>query len=387
MKKYNCIAVFHENREQALFCKRRKEPYQGLYNFPGGKVEDGETGLDAAYRELEEETGISRDDIQLVHLMDLTYYIQDFVLEIYAGQLHAQIRLREEANPLEWLSLDEDFADESRFAGEKNIAHIIDIAKKSPLDEMISAHHIDENVKCIGADGCKGGWITAVLSGGSIQIEKYHSMEEIVKVHPVFDEFLTDMVIGLPGSRVHIRPDAEARKLLKGRASTIFSSPSRQAVYAGSKEKQTVENQKALGMKLSAQTIAIIPKMRELDEFLHSHPQYMNVIKESHPEVCFARLNGAVVMSKKAQYDGMEERVQILRKYLPQVDNGFVTAQAKKWKCNADDIIDVLCLAVTANLCSQGKGEVIPEKPMEDDTGLLMQMAVPVQQRTESPGI
>ena len=36
-----------------------KEPYKGMYNFVGGKVEEGETNDEAAYRELFEETGIS----------------------------------------------------------------------------------------------------------------------------------------------------------------------------------------------------------------------------------------------------------------------------------------------------------------------------------------
>mgnify|MGYP002509000193 CR=1 FL=1 len=49
------------------------DPYKGLINFVGGKIEPNENGEDAAYRELLEETGITRSDISLVHLMDFTY--------------------------------------------------------------------------------------------------------------------------------------------------------------------------------------------------------------------------------------------------------------------------------------------------------------------------
>ena len=66
-----------------LMCRRRKDPYKGLLNLVGGKIEPGEDGLGAAYRELQEETAISRDDIELFHLMDYTYYYQDFRLEVY----------------------------------------------------------------------------------------------------------------------------------------------------------------------------------------------------------------------------------------------------------------------------------------------------------------
>ena len=57
-------------------CKRKKDPYKGLANFVGGKIEKNENGLDAAYRELEEETTITKDDIMLLHIMDFTYYIE-----------------------------------------------------------------------------------------------------------------------------------------------------------------------------------------------------------------------------------------------------------------------------------------------------------------------
>ena len=57
---YNCIIVFNKTKDRALFCKRQKNPYRGLYNFVGGKVEPGEDSETAAYRELFEETGITR---------------------------------------------------------------------------------------------------------------------------------------------------------------------------------------------------------------------------------------------------------------------------------------------------------------------------------------
>lgn len=130
MKKYNCIVAFNEDKTKLLFCKRRKDPYKGLYNFVGGKVEVGEEGLDTAYRELYEETGISRGDIRLSHLMDITYYYQDYILEIYMGRLSVPKELVEEINPLEWLPLTEDFVDEDRFAGDQNIGHIVNVALK-----------------------------------------------------------------------------------------------------------------------------------------------------------------------------------------------------------------------------------------------------------------
>ena len=128
--KYNCIVVFNKSVDKILFCKRMKRPYKGLYNFVGGKVEENETSKEAAYRELYEESGIDNASIELIHLMDTTYYPQEFILEIYTGVLDKDIDLVEELNPLEWLSIDENFADTDRFAGDGNIAHILRIALK-----------------------------------------------------------------------------------------------------------------------------------------------------------------------------------------------------------------------------------------------------------------
>lgn len=133
MKKYNCIVVFSHNKTKLLFCKRVKEPFKGLYNFVGGKVERGEDSMSAAYRELYEETGILEKEIQLYHFMDFTYYFQDFILELYVGKLSEPKKLVEELNPLEWLPLTENFADSKKFAGEQNIAHIVNVARKYPL--------------------------------------------------------------------------------------------------------------------------------------------------------------------------------------------------------------------------------------------------------------
>ena len=130
---YNCIVVFNKAKDAALFCKRQKNPYEGRYNFVGGKVEPGETSEDAAYRELQEETGITRRNIRLYHLMDIRYYYQDFDLEMYVGRLDEDIPLQEETNPLLWLPLSEDFTDRDRFAGEQNIAHIMNIALMYPI--------------------------------------------------------------------------------------------------------------------------------------------------------------------------------------------------------------------------------------------------------------
>ena len=129
MQGYNVIAVFSPDESKMLMCKRVKDPYKGLYNMVGGKIEPGEIGYMAAFRELFEESGITEVDIGLVHLMDFSYPLDGCYVEVYAGKLLREVELHEEKNPLLWISVDENFFDMSRFAGEGNIGHIMEHVK------------------------------------------------------------------------------------------------------------------------------------------------------------------------------------------------------------------------------------------------------------------
>lgn len=126
MQGYNCIMVYNSDMSKLLFCKRTKDPYKGLYNLVGGKIDKNEDGFATAYRELKEETGIDQSKIKLNHMMDFTYYNQNCYIEVYVGILNEEVVFHEEKHPLEWLSLEEDFFDCDRFAGEGNIGHMVE---------------------------------------------------------------------------------------------------------------------------------------------------------------------------------------------------------------------------------------------------------------------
>lgn len=248
--------------------------------------------------------------------------------------------------------------------------------KKEPSRIAKQKVRIDRSFYSVGIDGCRGGWITAAICNGKLDIYKFDSLNEITDELP-FDTCLIDMVIGLQGNVEQVRPDGMARKILKGRASTVFPAPCRKAVYGETKGERLQANVEVLHKKFTSQTDAIIPKIREVDEFLQSNVRYKNRLQESHPEVCFARLNGEVLLTSKHDAGGVRERAAILANYLPEVTEDWIMETAGKMKCNADDITDSVCLAVVANLYVQGKTERIPPEPMMDDTGLLMQMVIP----------
>ena len=129
MKKMNVIVIFNKKLTQTLMCIRTKEPYKGMYNLVGGKIEKENDGLNEAYRELYEETGITKDDTNLIYFMNLSYVKWEKELEVYYGILNKDVTLVEEVNKLEWVSTNDNFFDMNRYAGEGNIGHIIEEIK------------------------------------------------------------------------------------------------------------------------------------------------------------------------------------------------------------------------------------------------------------------
>ncbi len=129
MKKYNVIVIFNKEINKVLMCKRTKEPYIGMYNLVGGKIEKENDDLNEAYRELVEETNISKNDVELKHFMNIEYVSFNKSLEVYYGILNKEVELVEEVNKLEWVDINDNFFDMTRYAGEGNIGHIIEEIK------------------------------------------------------------------------------------------------------------------------------------------------------------------------------------------------------------------------------------------------------------------
>ncbi|MEU3050381.1 NUDIX hydrolase [Streptomyces sp. NPDC006984] len=64
------VAVTDDGR--VLLIKRDWPPFEGHWALPGGHVDEGETSLQAAVRELEEEAGVrvTEDELRLVGVWD-----------------------------------------------------------------------------------------------------------------------------------------------------------------------------------------------------------------------------------------------------------------------------------------------------------------------------
>ena len=107
-----------EDGNQILLQNRVKKDWRG-YSLPGGHVEPGESFVDAAIREMKEETGLTILDPRLVGVKQFPiengrYVVLLFKATRWAGELRSS-----EEGQMEWISYDElatvktvdDFAD------------------------------------------------------------------------------------------------------------------------------------------------------------------------------------------------------------------------------------------------------------------------------------
>ncbi len=56
--------------ESVLLIRRGTPPRQGEWSLPGGRIEPGERAMDAALRELREETGVEAEITRLIDVVD-----------------------------------------------------------------------------------------------------------------------------------------------------------------------------------------------------------------------------------------------------------------------------------------------------------------------------
>ncbi|MDL2296304.1 NUDIX domain-containing protein [Lachnospiraceae bacterium OttesenSCG-928-E19] len=127
----NLVPIFNQDFTQVLMCIRAKDPFKGMYNFVGGKVDGDESDILAAYRELSRDAGIAPGDVQLYHFMNMYFAVDDYELIVFVGKLSHDKELIEEKNKLVWVDLDENFFDVNKYAGNGNIGLIIAEIKKS----------------------------------------------------------------------------------------------------------------------------------------------------------------------------------------------------------------------------------------------------------------
>lgn len=99
------IAVVYRAADQAILVTSRPSSAHagGAWEFPGGKIEAGESPTDAAQRELSEETGLVVRPFMLWKTHSYTYPDRIVVLHICLGQTSEMTALRDPLVSHRWL--------------------------------------------------------------------------------------------------------------------------------------------------------------------------------------------------------------------------------------------------------------------------------------------
>jgi predicted RNase H-like nuclease len=237
---------------------------------------------------------------------------------------------------------------------------------------------INSNYLCVGIDSCMEKWIVVAITKIGFEVNLIDSIGDVCKKYGNADSIILAAPIGLPENLDEIRPNSELRKRLKGKTSTVFNTPCRQAVYAADYTKAVEENKKALNVSISPLSNTSLPKIREIDRFLNENPEWKNRLVESHPEFCFSVMNHiAPIRENKQTLLGVNRRIEVLSQYYPEscsVVEQFQRTTSFRLSSKMDDLIDALALAVMGVLGIENGFFTIPETPMEDSRGIKMQI-------------
>ncbi len=102
------VAVIQDKNGKILIAQRDAEKHQGgKWEFPGGKVEQGESAQQALAREIDEELGIQIESVTPLiqihhHYAELSVFLDVFTINAWQGEAYDK-----EGQPMRWVELNE----------------------------------------------------------------------------------------------------------------------------------------------------------------------------------------------------------------------------------------------------------------------------------------
>ncbi|GAB4349595.1 MAG: NUDIX hydrolase [Oricola sp.] len=106
------VAARNPANGKFLLVRRGRAPARGLWAFPGGRLQFGETLAQAAARELLEETGLTARDIRFHRLFELMSDGSDgdvphhFVLAVHRAEASGEPVANDDADAAGWFSIE-----------------------------------------------------------------------------------------------------------------------------------------------------------------------------------------------------------------------------------------------------------------------------------------
>jgi predicted RNase H-like nuclease len=207
----------------------------------------------------------------------------------------------------------------------------------------------------VGVDGCKLGWVAvAVDSTGFVAAHTFPTFDAVLLAHPHAATIAVDMPIGLVDAPCRAA-DQAARDFLKSARSSVFNAPARSVLAAATYEQARALSNAVCGKSLSAQSFALLPRIREVD--LHADDPR---VFEVHPEVSFRLMNPAPLLPKKS-WGGLQARLQRLADQTIRLPTDLGDANL----VGIDDVVDAAAAAWSAARIALGSARTFPAPPSQ----------------------
>lgn len=218
-----------------------------------------------------------------------------------------------------------------------------------------------EEVKVVGVDGCKGGWVAVSLVNARYSgVIRAASVAEIVAAIPDAGVIAVDIPIGIPdhGGRL---ADAAARAFLGGSASSVFSTPFRALLEAGTHAEASALARVETGKGITQQSYALRKRILEVDALARVESRIIEV----HPEVSFHALAGERLRSGKKSWNGLRQRLSLLAAAGIELPDNLGMAGT----VSPDDVADAAVAAWTGLRFARGVARPLPDPPPRDVGG------------------
>jgi predicted RNase H-like nuclease len=226
---------------------------------------------------------------------------------------------------------------------------------------------LEVTVPVLGVDACKAGWVGAILEPGAPRpriavASTIGDLVETVRRSLGIQAVAIDIPIGLPDDTTRAA-DSLARKALRGKASSVFTTLTRAAYAEPSRDAADPVNRALTGQGVGTQAFGLRAKILEVDAWVRSRPTVL--VLEAHPELSFAEMAGAPIRAGKKTAEGQAARLTALRAAglaSPSVLSGTGYA--------ADDVLDACAAAWTAARRTNGAAHPLPDPPQTFSDGI-----------------
>jgi predicted RNase H-like nuclease len=206
---------------------------------------------------------------------------------------------------------------------------------------------------------------------GELACEVITSLDALAYRLPLPQLVAIDIPIGLPEAGPR-RCDVEARHRLGPRGSSVFPAPVRAVLDATDFAEANRLHREVDGRGLSKQAWNLVPKIREAEHLAQRSAEWRGRLREVHPELSFALLNGATPLSfPKKSPEGQGLRRTLLSRAFGAVAVAAVLDARLRRLAQVDDLLDAMAVLWSGERLVRGEALVLGAPDAEGASGWI----------------